>query len=152
MAFNNKKLSYYSFKLCIIHMIKFPKLTWKMQVSFVYTNASETSWVVGNLTRIALYDKWNCLWTTYSSIHHTSNFIETQGDPINLLVQTSPSMYPFCNLIERNLLKSAFLAVKYILVTKKLLIEHFLEGYLASTCSNITILACYMCKFLSFGV
>ena len=44
-------------------------------------------------------------------------FIETQGDPTNPLVQTTPSTH-FNILYRENLRKFALLAVKCILVTK----------------------------------
>jgi hypothetical protein len=53
--------------------------------------------------------------------HKCKIFLETQGDPTNPLVQTTPST-PFTILYRENLQKFAFLAVKCILVTKNGLI------------------------------
>jgi hypothetical protein len=51
-------------------------------------------------------------------------FIETQGDPTNPLVQTTPSTH-FTILYKENLWNFAFLTVKCILVSKNGLIRAF---------------------------
>jgi hypothetical protein len=79
--------------------------------------------------------------------------LKTQGDPTNPLVQTTLSIH-FTNLYRENMRKLALLAAKCILLAKNHLKCALFGSFVlifSLNPSKIAILACYLCKCLSYG-